>query len=141
MATWAIRADQNTKALNDFLKTNSVGIDYYTRTHDLSNLLKEEVRSIIMENYPKPFHKPTISRFCNQVWNFIHTMKRGDMILMPTKDAQQVYVGIVTSHYHYIPGLDLPQCRDATWTGELKPNTLLQEKGDRRTVIRLDQLT
>ena len=137
MATWIIRADQKANAVNDFLNANSVGIDYYTGTHDLTDLLKDEVFSIIIENYPKRFHKPAISSFCNQVWNFVHTLKRGDIVLMPTKNAQQVHVGIITSHYYYLPDLDLPQRRDVTWTGELRPNPLLKTKKDRRTVIRL----
>ncbi|MDE2844579.1 MAG: hypothetical protein OXN21_14540, partial [Chloroflexota bacterium] len=65
MATWIVRGGDKTHAVNDFLRQQSVGVDYYTGTEDLTDSSKNQIRTLIVDHYPKKYHAPSISSFCN----------------------------------------------------------------------------
>ena len=138
MATWLIRGGFQSEALADFLETGSVGIDFWTRDRDLTDLSKSEIRTIILHAYPKEPHSNIISWFCNQTWNFIHSIQHGDTILMPTTDGRQVHVGRIVSSYYFVPGLWYPQRRAVAWTDDMRPSPPPGKRSDQRTVIAVE---
>lgn len=46
-----------------------------------------------------------LSNHTSQIWPFIHTMKIGDRIVLPSKLQPVIHIGSITSEYSYDPKL------------------------------------
>ena len=59
-------------------------------------------------------HMPTRNS-ADQVWNFIHEIRVGDMIVLPRKSPRVVNVGRVSGDYQYREELEAPHVRSVDW--------------------------
>ena len=86
-------------------------------------------------------HMPTRNS-ADQVWNFIHEIRVGDMIVLPRKSPRVVNVGRVSGDYQYREELEAPHVRSVDWKTPDVPRSyfdrdLLNSMGGLATVFRV----
>lgn len=137
MATWIIRGGAKSgEAIDDFLHSGCTGVGFRTDDYDLAGLNKAEIRRIIKRSCPAGRGEGKVTWCLTQIWNFIHSVRMGDEILMPVPGGSRVHVGVVESdYYHAGPDVWFPQRRLVRWTGETRPSPPEFARNDQRTVI------
>jgi len=102
-----------------------IGVDY-SADEDLSNQLLEDWREFNDLWIPKFLEMGRPNRISaglasGQLWTVAKGIQIGDLVLSPTaSNSGELYVGIVTSDYHFRQGETLPHRRGVDW----QPNTL-----------------
>ena len=86
-------------------------------------------------------HMPTRNS-ADQVWNFIHEIRVGDMIVLPRKSPRVVNVGRVSGDYQYREELEASHVRSVDWKTPDVPRSyfdrdLLNSMGGLATVFRV----
>ena len=114
---WCVRAGKTGEADQLFLNKGYVAIGW-VKMGNLGTLPpdREVFKTKYVEAYPdaKPGAVPTSA---GQAFRFVHEMKKGDLVVYPSKKDQQIHLGRVTGAYEYKPRLDreFPQMRRVKW--------------------------
>jgi Uncharacterized conserved protein len=125
---WGIHAGKTGDADTLFLKHNLIAIGW-VEMGDLSGIKpdREAFKQRFAETYPngKPGAIPTSA---GQLYRFVHEMKRGDMIVYPSRRARQIHIGEVIGDYKHDPSLDdtYPQRRQVKWLRSLPRSQFTQ---------------
>lgn len=125
MAVWLVRAGSHGEYEQKFLQECRV---YVTWDHLSSNLAqmraREDLATLLTMLYPNAKPK-TIQNWVAQVWPFAHEMKKGDLVVVPLKSQPVIYVGELTSDYHFEPSGPDPfyHWRAVKWVGEAVPRS------------------
>jgi restriction system protein len=98
-----------------------IGVDYRVQV-DLSNRLPDKWQDFNEEWIPyflaeggKP-NRVSAGLAAGQLWTVAKGIQVGDIILSPTDTSSgELYVGVVTSEYHYRAGETLPHRRSVEW--------------------------
>jgi restriction system protein len=118
-AIWGVHAGKTGDADTLFLKQGCVAIGW-SAMGDLSNLKpdREAFKAKFAEAYPdaKPGAIPTSG---GQIFRFVHEMKKGDLVVYPSKRDRHIHIGMVTGPYRYEPGSGYPNQRDVNWVREV----------------------
>lgn len=116
---WGVHAGKTGDADALFLKKGCVAIGW-SEMGDLSTLKpdREAFKAKVAETYPnaKPGAIPTNG---GQLFRFVHEMKRGDLIVYPSKSDRLIHIGIVTGTYQYETGTGYPNRRSVDWLAKL----------------------
>jgi len=102
-----------------------IGVDYKA-DEDLTNQLSEDWREFNDLWIPKFLEIGRPNRIsaglaAGQLWTVAKGIQIGDLVLSPTaSNSGELYIGIVTSDYHFRQGETLPHRRGVDW----QPNTL-----------------
>jgi restriction system protein len=146
MSIWLIRAGSHGEYEQKFLQDKRV----YVTWHDLSvNLLKLKNREALLQEmeslYPDAKQKRLLN-WVSQVWPFAHGIKKGDLVVLPLKSQAAIYIGEVTSDYHFESKGPNPffHWRSVKWVGEAVPRThfsqdLLYSFGAFMTICRIQR--
>lgn len=116
-AMWGIHGGRHADADSLFLKHNVVAIGWRDMG-DLSTLAadREAFKARVVEVYPD--EKPgAIPNYTGQLFRFVHEMKKGDLVVYPSKRDRQVHLGVVEGAYSYDPATEpaYPQHRQVRW--------------------------
>jgi len=117
---WGIHAGRLGEADSLFLKKNVIAIGW----HEMGDLTsigadRDALKAKIAETYPKakagaiPVHGGLIYRFINE-------MRRGDLVIYPSKIDRQIHIGEVAGEFRHDPSVnrEYPNVRDIEWLGE-----------------------
>ena len=142
MAVWVVRGGQREDTLREFIRTGTVGIEYWTDEVNLMGLDKEALKEQIRRNYGKHIgsSKPpprVVSYFANRIWEFLHDIQVGDRILLPVQQGNRAYVGYMAEGYACQEGEHLPHRRNVEWTDEMRDEPLGGLKNKRSAVFKL----
>ncbi|AQS59220.1 restriction endonuclease [Desulforamulus ferrireducens] len=125
---WGIHAGKTGDADNLFLKKNYIALGW-ARIGDLSKIPadREAFKKKIVEKYPdnKPGSVPVDA---GQLYRFVHVMKKGDIVIYPSKKDRNVHLGIVEGEYKYDPSIvsGYPNLRQVRWIKHV-PRTILSQ--------------
>jgi restriction system protein len=114
---WGIHAGRTGDADTHFLKRNVVALGWNTM-QDLTRLPgdREAFKKHVAEMYPDK--KPGgIRNSAGQLYRFVYEMKRGDIIVYPSKQDRHIHLGRVEGEYRYDPHSEpgYPHVRDVKW--------------------------
>ena len=78
----------------------------------------------------------------DQLWNFSHEIRNGDMIILPRKLPRVIAVGRVSGDYDFRPDMEAQHVRPVDWIAQDIPRTvfgpdLLNSLGGLATVFRI----
>lgn len=100
MTFWVVRAGRRGEIEHEALEKNRVGIGWGS-IPDMSHIQnKEQMHGLYARHYPDDT-KARASNRVGQIWNFIHSIKEGDLVAMPLKSRSFVDIGEITSGYRY----------------------------------------
>lgn len=121
-AVWGIHAGRTGDADEQFLKGSCIALGW---AGDLSGLKadREAFKAHITERYPET--KPAaIPQSAGQLFRFLYEMKRGDLVVYPSKRDRQIHLGRVEGDYRYDSKASYPQVRTVKWLRRfLAPNS------------------
>lgn len=106
--------------LETFLEKNIVAVGY-PLGRDLTDTDYEELRTLLQTR--------GWEEGINNVNILVHEMSIGDIVLVPSTNKKDIYIGEITSDYMYVPSLDedipevsgYPHQRRVSWYFEKKP--------------------
>lgn len=114
---WGIHVGRTGDADTLFLKGNCIGLGWM-KAGNLSALKadREAFKAKVAETYPekKPGAIPVDG---GQLFRFVHEMKKGDLVVYPSKRDKQVHIGQVEGDYLYNPNKEpsYPNLRAVKW--------------------------
>ena len=114
---WGIHAGRLGEAHSLFLKQNVIAIGW-SEMGDLSRLSpnRDAFKEKVASTYPTA--KPgAIPNNAGQLFRFVHEIKKGDLVVFPSKTDKQIHVGKIEGDYKYQPNIDghYPNARSVTW--------------------------
>ena len=114
---WGIHAGRTGDADNLFLKGNFIALGWH-RVGALDKLKadRDAFKAKIQEVYPEK--KPgAIPVDAGQLFRFLYEMKKGDLVVYPSKRDKQVHIGQVEGEYIYDPNKEpvYPNLRPVKW--------------------------
>lgn len=101
MAVWLVRAGAKGEHEQKFLEEGKI---YLTKGKIDFNVALFNDRAELIEQMKTCYDpdKPRrITNHASQVWPFAHSMQLEDLIILPSKQQPAVYVGRISSAYHY----------------------------------------
>lgn len=146
MSLWLIRAGSHGEFESKFLEESRVYVTWENLSHDL---LKLESKAALIDALKiiDPEAKPKkLLNHASQIWPFAHTIQKGDWVVLPLKTQQNVYIGEITSDYHFESKGPNPfyHWRSVKWIGEAIPRQyfgtdLLHSFGAFLTICRIQR--
>lgn len=98
---WLIRAGVDSSFFNEFYTRKFTGINIPSSNDIqlLKNSSKEELRNFIETNCPED---KNIGHLVGKLYNFIHEIKKGDIIIMPSSKKETIAFGTIEENDFYI---------------------------------------
>lgn len=120
MTLWLVRSGKYGEREDLNFRQNVVAIGW-EELSDLSMVkTREELSTLLHRTYPDEKDR-TVMNWIRQLWDFLHNIKVGDLVALPSKLRAVVIVGEVMSEYRYEK--DYPaksrHVRQVKWLGEL----------------------
>jgi restriction system protein len=114
--------------------------------HNLAKLAERDALFQIMSTLYPDSKPKRLHNWVSQVWPFAHGIKKGDLAVLPLKSQPAIYIGEITSDYHFEPKGPDPffHWRDVKWIGEAIPRNhfgqdLLYSFGAFMTICRIQR--
>ncbi|MBI4200303.1 MAG: restriction endonuclease [Chloroflexi bacterium] len=108
MALWLNRAGRRGEYEKRFLQENRLYLTWDGLSHDLSNVKKNDIFGVLLQFYPNA-KKATIRNWVGQIWPFVHEMKEGDWVLLPSKlKPAAIHFAEITGPYIFDPKAEDP---------------------------------
>jgi len=103
---WGIHGGKAGVADSLFLKKNVVALGW-NKMNDLSKLQpdRDAFKVAIAKTYPES-SAGKIANNAGQLFRFVHEMKKGDLVVYPSKHDRQVHIGRVDGPYLFNPDLE-----------------------------------
>jgi len=100
MAIWLVRAGAAGQFEDKFLKENKVYLTSDRLSEDLTKIKnKLSLFELIRDKY-YPDKKPgTLRNWTGQIWPFVKEMKKGDLVIMPSKKNPSIHIAEITGEY------------------------------------------
>ena len=103
MALWLVRAGKRGEHENRFLQDQSVYLTFevldrldLNSVHDFHSLRSHLQERLVGES------NRLIGNWCGQAWTFAKSMQIGDLVVLPSKKARTMAVGVIDGPYRYI---------------------------------------
>lgn len=146
MAVWLVRAGSLGEYEEKFLNENRIYVTWDGLNTDISRM-KERSQLIDVLNQLEPDAKQgRLINHASQVWPFAHAMEIGDRVILPSKTQPVIYIGKITSGYHYKSSEPDPfyHWRDVEWLSDPVPRShfsqdLLYSFGAFMTICRIQR--
>jgi restriction system protein len=146
MSLWLIRAGSHGEFEPKFLEESRVYVTWLNLAHDLHKLESKAALISLLETLDPGAKPKKLQNHAGQIWPFAHTMQKGDWVVLPLKTQQSIYIGEITSDYHYEPKGPNPfyHWRSVKWIGEAIPRQrfgqdLLHSFGAFLTICRIQR--
>jgi restriction system protein len=108
MRLWIVRAGRYGEREAEAL-ASSVLVPGFDDVGDLSTAAsREDVRKVLEQSFPTA-SAGRIKNFANQLWQFVHTIQLGDLVIMPRKNTGLVAIAEMLGQYEFRS--DLPAYR------------------------------
>jgi len=123
MAIWLIRAGSHGEFEQKFLQEGRVYVTWERLASDLAKLPdRESLFTTLSRLYPETKAKG-LQNWTSQIWPFAHEIKKGDLVVLPLKTQPSIFIGEITSDYHFEPKGPDPffHWRSVKWIGESIP--------------------
>ena len=102
MRLWLVRGGRYGEREAEALASNAL-VPGFDEVGDLSQAgSKDDLRGILETSLPEAT-TGRIKNFTNQLWQFLHTIQAGDLVIMPRKNTGFVAVAEVTGPYKFRP--------------------------------------
>jgi restriction system protein len=125
MAIWLIRAGGHGEYEQKFLSENRVYVTWNDFNRDLNTLpTREAVASALHQVNPDSIPK-RLSTWANQIWPFAHEIRKGDIVILPSKVQPVIYIGEISGDYKFESQGPNPffHWRSVKWNPEPVPRT------------------
>ncbi len=146
MSIWLIRAGSHGEFEPKFLEENRVYVTWLNLAHDLHKLENRDALISLLETLDPGAKPKKLQNHAGQIWPFAQTMQKGDWVVLPLKTQQSIYIGEITSDYHFEPKGPNPfyHWRSVKWIGEAIPRQrfgqdLLHSFGAFLTICRIQR--
>lgn len=146
MAIWLIRAGSHGENEQKFIVEKRV---YVTWSGFDTNIASLPDRPALMQKLGEAYADDkanTLRNWAGQLWPFAHEMQPGDLVVLPLKSQPVIYVGEITSAYHFEKDGPDPyyHWRSVKWVGEAIPRShfsqdLLYSFGAFLTICRIQR--
>lgn len=108
MALWLNRAGRRGEYEKRFLQDNRLYLTWDGLSYDLSNVKKDDIFGVLLQFYPNA-KKGTIRNWVGQMWPFVHEMKEGDWVVLPSKlKPAAIHFAEITGPYVFDPKAEDP---------------------------------
>lgn len=140
MTVWVVRAGRRGEYEETFLSQSLAGARFPLEQSGAEFKSRESLREHMMSRtYADEMR---IRNWASQAWNFIHEIRKGDMIVLPRKSPKVLNVGRVSGEYEYREDLEVPHVRPVEWEQQEIPRSdvdqdLLNSLGGLATVFRV----
>lgn len=124
---WGIHAGKTGDADNLFLKKNVIALGWREMGDLGKHKDREDFKKALAETYPNA--KPgAIANFTGQLYRFVHELKKGDLVIYPSKRDREVHIGVVEGEYKYDAKHEegYPNLRDVKWIKSLPRTAFTQ---------------
>ncbi len=146
MALWLVRAGRHGEHEQRFLDTNKVYVTWDNLKHDLSRLAtKQDLQQVLRDRDPNQT-KGKVSNNSGQLWPFVHEMKPGDWVVVPSKLRPAIHIAEITGAYVFDKAADNPYFHSRTiqWIANDLPRSnfdqdLLYSFGAFMTICKIDR--
>lgn len=93
---WLIRAGKESCFFEEFYtrKFTGINIPSILDLEELKSSTKEELKNYFEQNYP---NENNLGHLVGKLYNFIHEIKRGDIVVMPSAKREKIAFGIIES--------------------------------------------
>jgi len=144
MSIWLIRAGKYGEFEEKFLKEERVYVTWEKLNRDVGKMAnKAELIKAFEELYDESRPRSLIN-WTGQIWPFAHVMKKGDLVILPSKFQPSIYIGEITGDYRFEKKGPTPffHWRAVKWIGDAIPRThfgqdLLYSFGAFSTICRI----
>jgi len=144
MSIWLIRAGKYGEFEEKFLKENRVYVTWDKLNQNIGKMAdKGELADVLGGLYPEVSGKGLIN-WTSQIWPFAHTMKKGDLMVLPSKFQPSIFIGEIVGDYKFEKSGPAPffHSRAVKWIGDAVPRThfgqdLLYSFGAFSTICRI----
>jgi predicted Mrr-cat superfamily restriction endonuclease len=122
--TWLVRTGNKGYALHECMVNGVVALRYFT-VPDATDLTPEQIIEHVAadENIEPASHV----RVANMLWQYVHDIKAGDIVITPHDRDRRVFFAEVTGDYAYrdpSPVPDLRHHRAVRWLGRMERSKL-----------------
>lgn len=146
MSLWLIRAGSHGEFESKFLEENRVYVTWDDLEYDLDTLDKKNMLLAKLQEMHPQAKTNKLLNWTRQIFPFAHTMQKGDWVVLPLKTQQSIYIGEITSDYHFEAAGPNPfyHWRSVKWIGEAIPRPhfgqdLLHSFGAFLTICRIQR--
>ncbi len=144
MSIWLIRAGKYGEYEEKFLEENRSYVTWDQLNRNVGLMTdKGQLIKALGEIYGDSTPR-RLSNWASQIWPFAHTMKKGDLVVMPSKFQPSIYIGEITGDYHFENNGPAPffHWRDVKWVEDPVPRShfgqdLLYSFGAFSTICRI----
>ena len=135
MTFWFVRAGRYGEREQEIQENGIISIGW-NDLPDLSSIhQKEQLSNLYAQTYTDR-KKNTVSNHVGQIWNFLHNIKKGDLVATPLKSQPSVAIGEVTGDYrHNQSSSNTPHQRPVIWK-----KTIMRSKFDQDILYSLGSL-
>ena len=135
MTAWVVRGGSRGEWEEIFLSSGRVGVDFGRHQSVAEFGSRESLREDVIVGGEG-------RNAADQLWNFSHGIRNGDMIVLPRKRPKVIAVGRVMGDYEFRPDMEAQHTRLVRWIAQDIPRTtfgqdLLNSFGGLATVYRI----
>jgi len=146
MAIWLIRAGSRGEYEQKFIQENRVYLTWDDLDQDLAKMKERaDLTALLVSLYPDAKPK-TVQNWVSQIWPFAHEIKKGDLVVLPSKSQPVIYFGEISGDYTSEPAGPNPffHWRPVKWMTDAVPRAhfsqdLLYSFGAFLTICRIQR--
>ena len=108
MPMWLCRAGRYGEFENKFLEDSKVYCTWDNLSESIMQFhTKQDLQQYFVDNNPDVKVK-TAMNWASQVWPFAHEMKKGEIVVLPSKIKPVIHFGKIMGDYEFLPNNDNP---------------------------------
>ena len=100
MTFWFVRAGRYGEREQEIQEKSIIAIGW-NNLPDLSDIHQKEQLSDLYNQTYTDRKRASVANHVGQIWNFLHNIKKGDLVATPLKLQPSVAIGEVTGDYRY----------------------------------------
>ena len=130
MSMWVVRAGDKGQHEHKVLADGIAAIGYRMTPDPMGFEDKESLRVWYAKQYPELLPGTVLSDV-SQIWNFVHSIQQGDLVILPCKKKPIVWLGKVSGDYRFEGAAsDLRHVRPVEWTSSVPRSAFDSERNN-----------
>jgi restriction system protein len=125
MALWLVRAGRQGEHEQKFLENDRIWLTWWGLNHDMRSLSSlKEIQGLLREREPDAVQGKLVNN-SGQIWAFVHSMKPGDWVVVPSKRTPSLHFAEIVGEYAFERGGPDPyyHFRNVKWLTKDVPRT------------------
>jgi restriction system protein len=103
MSVWLVRAGRSGEYESKFLSEGRIYVTWKGLNVDLNPLSgQSKLQDILTKTYPDK-KSATVKNWASQIWPFVHSMQKGDWVVLPSKTRPIIHFGSIEGDYEFVP--------------------------------------